>query len=838
MKTASLYVREIVDAVGGKCLPALPAENISVERIVTDSRIAGRGQGRMFVALVTRKGNGHEYIRSMYQSGVRFFLISEDRAEYASMQDAFFIQVSDTLTALQTLAAAHRKKFNIPVIAITGSNGKTIVKEWLSFLLGASKHVVRSPQSYNSQIGVPLSVLQMQPEHEAAVFEAGVSKSGEMEILAEMIRPVFGIFTNIGSAHDAGFTGTKAKIAEKLRLFKQAQTLLYCADYTEIGEQVARQTEQGILSDRLRKATWTTKAATDADLRVLELIRENGGTRLRARYGQDEIAIEIPFSDKASVENAIHCWLAMLLLGYDNSTIAPLMAHLPAVEMRMEMKEGVGNGFVVNDVYNSDFNSFCVALDFLCQNAGARSKCVILSDILQSGRSEEELYREVAEVLGAKGVDEMVGIGPAMQRQKGAFSRLNARLYPDTDSFLAAFSLEQYYGKAVLLKGARIFSFERIASRLQRKVHQTVLEVNLTALVHNINFFRSLLKPQTKLMVMGKAFSYGSGSHEIAGTLVYNHVDYVTVAYPDEAVSLRNNGINLPIMCMNPEEEGMETVLRYGIEPVIYNFRTLESLRSCMNGMGIDGKDSVRIHIGLDTGMHRMGFEEADLSALIAALQAEPRCKLQSVFTHLATADMPEMDHYTQAQLERYAQWSERIVSAFPYKILRHCLNTAGIFRFPEYQFDMVRLGIGAYGVGTDDKMQACLETVSTLKTVVSQVRTVPAGDAVGYGRRFVAERETKVGVIGIGYADGLNRHLGNGKGKVWAKGHLVPIIGSVCMDMCMIDITGTDIAEKDEVIVFGKENPISVLAEALDTIPYEILTGVSQRVKRIYYRE
>lgn len=838
MKIASLSIRETVEVLDGDCMPSLPSGNVSVERIVTDSRSAEQGQGRMFVALVTRKGNGHDYIRQMYRRGVRFFLVSEKREYYASLPEAFFIQVPDTLAALQRLAAVHRGKFDIPVVAVTGSNGKTVVKEWLSFLLGAFRHVVRSPQSYNSQIGVPLSVLQMQAGHEAAVFEAGVSVQGEMAMLGEVIRPTFGIFTNIGEAHDAGFSDRSAKIAEKTLLFRDVQTLVWCSDYPEIGKQIEIQTAQGILRNGIRKATWSMNPEAEADFRIVKLEKTHNGTCIHARYLHENISVEIPFSDKASIENAVHCWFSMLLLGYDNAKIAPLMVHLPMVEMRMEMREGVGNGFVVNDVYNSDFNSFCMAVDFLCQNAGTRSRCVILSDILQSGRTEGELYAEVAEVLLSKGIDEMVGIGSAMQRQKSFFSRMNARFYPDTDSFLADFSAEYYYGKAVLLKGARVFSLERIAAHLQRQVHQTVLEVNLTALVHNINFFRSLLRPQTKLMVMGKAFSYGSGSHEIAGTLVYNHVDYVTVAYPDEAVALRNNGINLPVMCMNPEEEGMETVLRYGIEPVIYNFRTFETLRSCMDGMGLRAKDCIGIHISLDTGMHRMGFEEADLPALIEALKSEGRCRLQSVFTHLATADMPGMDSYTKAQLERYSAWSERIVKEFPYKVLRHCLNTAGIFRFPEYQFDMVRLGIGAYGVGTDEKMQACLETVSTLKTVVSQVRTIPAGDAVGYGRRFVAERETKVGVIGIGYADGLNRHLGNGNGKVWAKGHVVPIIGSICMDMCMIDITGTDIAEKDEVIVFGKENPISGLAEALDTIPYEILTGVSQRVKRVYYRE
>lgn len=837
MRIAPLSVYNIVRITDGVFTGPI-VEPGWIERIVIDSRSSDRGQERMFVALVTRKGNGHDYIRAMYQSGVRCFLVSENRGEYADMPDAVFIQVPDTLVALQQIATVHRKAFRIPVVAVTGSNGKTVVKEWLAYLLGFFKPVVYTPQSYNSQIGVPLSVLQIKPEHEVGVFEAGISEAGEMQALKKMIRPTFGIFTNIGSAHDAGFSDIDEKIGEKMLLFRHVETLLWCADYEAIGRQVRERMADGRLMKNLKAVTWTMNPETEADIKVLRRIPTKDGMRIYALYAGEEISVQIPFTDKASIENALHCWFAMLLLGYSNEQIAPLMLHLPIVEMRMEMKEGLGNGFVVNDVYNSDFNSFCMAVDFLGQNAGTRKKCVILSDILQSGRSEEELYAEVAEVLSAAKIDEMVGIGQAMQRQKHCFASLNARFYKDTDAFLADFKPEPYYGKAVLLKGARMFSLERLALHLQRQVHQTVMEVNLTALVHNLNFFRSLIKPHTKLMVMGKAFSYGSGSHEIAGTLVHNHVDYVTVAYPDEAVALRNNGINLPIMCMNPEEEGMETVLRYGIEPVIYNFRTFEVLRACMDRMGIEKEKSVKIHIGLDTGMHRMGFEQADIEQLLAVLHSEKRCYVQSVFTHLATADMPEMDAYTKKQLERYSQWSERIINDFPYWVWRHCLNTAGIFRFPEYQFDMVRLGIGLYGVGTDEKMQSCLETVSTLKTVISQVRTIPAGDAVGYGRRFVAQRPTRVGVIGIGYADGLNRHLGNGRGKVFVKGCLVPIIGSICMDMCMIDITDTDAGEKDEVIVFGKENPISSLAEVLDTIPYEILTGISHRVKRIYYRE
>ncbi|MDE6493226.1 MAG: bifunctional UDP-N-acetylmuramoyl-tripeptide:D-alanyl-D-alanine ligase/alanine racemase [Bacteroidales bacterium] len=841
MKIARLSFGAIVRATNGRCIDdSAPKEKKEyIDRIITDSRSAETRHDSLFVALVTRKGDGHRYLQEMYDSGVRHFMVDPlnpvmSKLNKEAMKGARFIDVQDTLSALQRLACYRRSLFNLPVVGITGSNGKTVVKEWISYLLGFDRNVVRSPQSYNSQLGVALSVLQLRKEYGVGVFEAGISQEGEMEQLAAMIKPTVGILTNIGPAHDAGFSGRAAKIAEKLRLFEYADQLIYCADYKEITEAIPKNREW----DSVRIFTWSFSPETKADLQLKEVSDTLTGTLLKARYKDEEISVEIPFSDKASVENAMHCWLYMLISGYENAEIARRIKHLPAVEMRMEMKEGVGESSVINDVYNSDYNSFCMAVDFLHRHHHNRPRCVIMSDILESGRQEKELYRDVADILRGRQVEETVCIGAAVGRQKDSFKGLNARFYPDTDAFLASFEERHYYGKSVLLKGARLFRFERIGNLLQRKVHETVLEVNLTALVHNLNYFRSLIEPSTKLMVMGKAFSYGSGSHEIADTLEYNHVDYVAVAYPDEAVALRNNGIRLPVMCMNPEEEGMETVLRYGVEPVIYNMRVFKTMQRYMDRLSIDGKEPVGIHLALDTGMHRMGLEEKDLDEFLPLIQKERRCVLKSVFTHLATADMPGMDGYTLAQLDKFKCWSERIQAAFPYKVMRHCLNTAGIFRFPRYQFDMVRLGIGLYGVGTDEEMQANLETVSTLKTVISQVRTIAPGEAVSYGRRFVAERETKVGVIGIGYADGLNRHLGNGRGKVWVKGKRVPIIGSICMDMCMIDLTDTDAVEKDEVIVFGPQNPISNLAETLETIPYEILTGISQRVKRIYYQE
>lgn len=832
MKTTRISLETLAGLVGGRVYGTPAADKDFVERVLTDSRSPEPSRNSLFVALVTRKDDGHRYIGDMYESGVRAFLVS--RRPDVLPEDAVFIEVEDTLQALQQLALYRRQSFTGPVVGITGSNGKTVVKEWLSYLLGFDKHVVRSPQSYNSQLGVPLSVLQIQDRYDIGVFEAGISRQGEMERLAYAMRPTVGIFTNIGPAHDAGFPDRQTKINEKLKLFRYARQIIYCADYTEIAEGLAKDKDLAGISCH----TWSFSEKTPAELQLLESPDVPEGTILKARYGEAEIQIGIPFSDRASIENAMHCWLFMLVSGYENTEIARRMKTLPVVEMRMEMKEGIGGSYIINDVYNSDYNSVCMALEFLYRHHRHRPKCVILSDIPESGRDEKGLYQDVADILRRQQTEETVCIGPSMMRQKACFAGLEVRFYPDTDAFLASFNLRDYYGKAVLLKGARAFQFEKIGARLQQKVHETVLEVNLTALVHNLNYFKGLMEPSTKMMVMGKAFSYGSGSHEIADILEYNHVDYVAVAYPDEAVSLRNNGIRLPVMCMNPEDEGMETVIRYGVEPVIYSHRIFETLQTYMNRMGITEKASVGIHLALDTGMHRMGIEEKDLETMLAALQKEPRCRLNSVFTHLATADMPEMDTYTLQQLQTYKRLSQKVTEAFPYKVLRHCLNTAGIFRFPEYRFDMVRLGIGLYGVGTDEKMQAHLETVSTLKTVISQIRTIPAGDAVGYGRRFVAERETKVGVIGIGYADGLNRHLGNGKGKVWVKGKRVPIIGSICMDMCMIDLTDTDAVEKDEVIVFGPQNPISILADTLDTIPYEILTGISQRVKRVYYQE
>ena len=834
MKIDSIQVARIVALTGGHVVSSCYDPEKEIGRISIDSRRCENARDCLFVALQTRNGDGHCYIGELYGAGIRFFLVSRLPEDISAYPEAVFIQVDDTLAALQRWAGRHRQSFRIPVVGITGSNGKTWVKEWLSFLLGFDEEVVCSPKSYNSQIGVPLSLLQMREGHEIGVFEAGISQPGEMERLNRMICPTVGIFTNIGSAHEANFSSREQKIEEKLKLFRGAGTLIYCADHAPVRKAILQNPE---FSGK-RLLSWSVSAGCCADLTVAGMERDGSGMNIRAYYHGEEISLKIPFFDKASVENALHCLLFLLDCHYPAKEIGRRFLQLPVVEMRMEMKEGVYRSSLISDVCNSDFQSFAMALDFLCSQGRNRNRCVILSDILQSSLSEKELYGDVSRLLRQRGIEAFIGVGPALLRQQSLFSGISTRFYATTEDFLSEMKPGEFADKAILIKGARMFGFERVSRALQRKVHETVMEVNLTAMIHNLKFFRGLIKPQTKLMVMGKAFSYGSGGHEIADMLEYNHVDYLMVAYPDEAVALRSQGVRIPILCMNPESGGMETLLKYGVEPVVYNFRMLQSILEYSRSLPDGESFPVGVHIAFDTGMHRMGFEEKDLEELLSCLQACPFCQVRSVFTHLATADMPEMDAFTLDQIACYERMSAKFVLAFPYKILRHCLNTAGIFRFPQYQYDMVRLGIGLYGVGTDDAMQSHLETVSTLKTVISLIRRIPAGDAVGYGRRFIAGRDTTVGVIGIGYADGLDRHLGNGKGRVWVNGQQVPIIGSICMDMCMIDLTDVDAREQDEVIIFGRELPIGKLAETLDTIPYEILTGISPRVKRIYYQE
>jgi Alr-MurF fusion protein len=802
-----------------------------VKELITDSRKVVSASGVCFFAIPTRRNDGHKYIGELYDRGVRNFVVSLDSGDLPALDGANIIRVDNTLSALQMLAAKHRRKFSIPVLAITGSNGKTIIKEWLYQLLAQDKKIIRSPKSYNSQIGVPLSVWQMQEEHELAIFEAGISEPDEMEKLQQILQPTLGIFTNIGHAHDKNFINLAQKVGEKLKLFTKVGTLIYCSDYFEIQDRIIRSE----LSESIRFFSWSRKLK--ADLVISSVTKKGSQSCIRGIYRGTEHEITIPFTDEASIENAIHCWAFMLLSGYPQKLIAERMQQLTTVAMRLELKSGINSCSVINDSYNSDINSLSIALDFLLQQNQHQKRTLILSDILQSSLSDDELYSEVARLVSEKGISRFIGIGPAIRRHAALFSG-DTSFFDDTAVFLRKVPVSSFHNEAILIKGARIFEFEQISMLLQQKAHETVLEINLNALVHNLNYYSSQLRPGTRIMAMVKAFSYGSGSYEIANVLQYHQVDYLAVAYADEGVELRKSGISLPIMVMNPEPEGLDLLLKYSLEPEVFSFRILNLLTEAMRNESRSDQRTVNIHIKLDTGMHRLGFDPQEAENLIEMLADMPRIRVCSVFTHLAAADDPRHDDFTSSQIANFSHIAEKFRNACHPAPLFHISNSSAATRFQNAAMDMVRLGIGLYGISHDKREQEQLQNVTTLRTVISQIKDVAVGETVGYGRLFRAERITRIAVIPIGYADGLSRRLGNGHGRVYINGHPAPIIGAVCMDMCMADITGMDAHEGDDVFIFNDHHSIREMAARLDTIPYEVLTSVSGRVKRIYYYE
>ncbi|HTA82302.1 MAG TPA: bifunctional UDP-N-acetylmuramoyl-tripeptide:D-alanyl-D-alanine ligase/alanine racemase [Bacteroidia bacterium] len=814
---------QLAEAIGAK---HSGKGDYKVDRLLIDSRSLVQPDGTLFIALKTANNDGHKYIAELYQRGIRMFLVNEgfDAKNY---KDASFIIVSETLKALQNIATWHRRRFEIPVLAITGSNGKTIVKEWLYQLLSPDKMIVRSPRSYNSQVGVPLSVWQMDDTHQLGIFEAGISQAGEMENLQAIIQPTIGLFTNIGEAHGLNFSDNQQKIREKLKLFKNVQTLIYCIDYKEIDEEIKRDNSLA----KVNKFRWSRRL--EADLSINEILIREDAT-ITANYKGASISITIPFTDDASIENAINCWAYMLLAGYDNDVMAERMSRLQPVAMRMEMIEGMNNCSIINDVYNSDINSLSVALDFLNQQRQHERKTLILSDILQSG-DEKEVYTKIAGVINARKPSRLIGIGEAISKYAGAFE-LEKHFFENTSDFLLHLPDFSFHDETILVKGARSFEFEKISRSLQQKAHETILEINLNALVHNLNYFRSQLKPGGKIMAMVKAFSYGSGTFEIANVLQYHKADYLAVAYADEGVALRSSGISLPIMVMNPEPGSFDTMIRYQLEPEVYSFRILDMVLDAIKKSG--SNEIFPVHIKIDTGMHRLGFQEDQIDRLIRELKNTPQLKVRSVFSHLAASDADKHKEYTLQQINRFKEMSNKVITGLGYHVMRHILNSAGIVRFPEAQFDMVRLGIGLYGVGASDEEQKKLENVSSLKTTISQINHLKKGETVGYNRRGILEKDSVIATVAIGYADGYGRELGGGKGQIWVNGKPAPIVGDVCMDMCMIDITGIEAKEGDEVIVFDSILALKQMAKNMGTIPYEVLTGLSGRVKRIYTHE
>ncbi|MCR5014027.1 MAG: bifunctional UDP-N-acetylmuramoyl-tripeptide:D-alanyl-D-alanine ligase/alanine racemase [Bacteroidales bacterium] len=819
-------LNKIVEIVGGQRMGS--SEERTIADLLIDSRQLVNPDQTLFIALTSHRNDGHKYIEELYHNGVRSFVV--DHVPEGEFPEACFIVVDDTLKALQQLAAYHRKQYDIPVIGITGSNGKTIVKEWLAQLLGPEYHIVRSPKSYNSQVGVPLSVWQMDETHQLGIFEAGISKPDEMTKLQPIIRPTIGIFTNIGQAHEENFISFTQKAGEKLNLFTQVETLVYCMDYYEIQQVIMR----ADLGKKVRLLPWSRKFK-EAAAYVAAVEKKTDETALTVAYQERTYHFTIPFVDDASIENAIHCIVTCLLMKMDAQVIAERLMGLSSIAMRLEIKSGINNCTLVNDYYNSDVNSLAIALDVMNQQRQHQEKVLILSDILQSGRDEEELYASIARLVEEKGVSMLIGIGPAISRQAKQFP-MKSWFFKDVDDFNQRFPFSTFRNQTILLKGARSFEFEQIGMELQEKAHETVLEINFNHLINNFNHYRSKIKPETKIMVMVKAFGYGSGNYEVSNVLQFHRADYLTVAFADEGVELRRAGISLPIMVMSPEVNSYDNIIKYRLEPEVFSFRNLELIEHALKVAG--ATTPLNVHVKLDTGMHRLGFSLKELPELIRRIQANPLIQVRSVFSHLATADNPDEDAFTMSQIKVFEEGSSMIVEAFPYKVLRHILNTAGITRFTQYQFDMVRLGIGLYGVPTCKADEGMLETVVSLKTTINQIKDIPAGDSIGYNRHGRALHDMRIGIVPIGYADGLSRLLGNGNGKFYVNDQQVPIVGDICMDMCMLDLTGVAAEEGDSVVIFDADHPINDIAKACQTIPYEVMTRISQRVKRVYYQE
>ena len=818
---------DLPDILGGTLLGRHDLQR-PVRYLLTDSRRGGGGAETLFFAIDGLHHDGHRFIPELYDRGVRQFVV--EKPVDHPLPEANILQVEHGIAALQDLVAAHRQQFNVPVIGLTGSNGKTIVKEWLYQLLSPQQAVAMSPKSYNSQIGVPLSVWGLNERHRLGIFEAGISRPGEMARLARVIRPTVGIFTNIGPAHDEGFASRTQKIQEKALLFAEAEKIIYRYDAQPVREVLTE-----TYPDREHLA-WSFNDASTAAYRVVARTRgKSTQLHIRTRANRD-YSFELPFHDEASLENVLHGIVFMLDAGYAATTIQDGLRHLQRVAMRLELKQGINYCHLVDDSYSHDMASFAMALDFLNQQVQHQRKTVIVSDVLQTGQPEDELYREVREQLEAHRIDRLVGIGPQMTDATATFSDalFTYEAYSSTEQFLREVSLASFSHESILVKGARAFAFEKIVQRLQQKIHGTVLEINLDAVMDNLNYYRSKLLPGVRVLGVVKAFSYGGSAFEVANLLQYHQIDYLMVAYVDEGITLRERGIRLPIIVLNPSPDSFGKMADYRLEPELYSFRLLQSFIDEMPYL----PQVPPVHLKLDTGMHRLGFVEGEWNQLVTVLQQHPTLRVASIFSHMVASDHTEHDDFTHRQVALFDQGCRRLIDVLGYAPIRHVANTVGMLRFPEYQYDMVRLGGGLYGVDTWGEDPHALRPVARLRTVVSQVKQLKAGDTAGYSRQGVIERPTQTATIAIGYADGFDRRFGNGRASVKVRGQWAPTVGRVCMDMTMIDVTGLGVEEGDEVVVFEDQASLWQLAKPLESIPYELLTKVGERVKRVYYRE
>lgn len=820
-----LTISEIARIVDGKIHGSNNHSSQKYSSVVTDSRSHNTNKNSIFIALKGPVYDGHQFILEMIEAGVSAVIVSEDT--FISKQ-AVFILVNDTALALQQLAAFHRQHFNYPVIGITGSNGKTIVKEWLHEILSNEGRIVRSPKSFNSQIGVPLSVLLMDENYDLGIFEAGISQPGEMKNLEKVIQPEIGVLTNIGEAHQEYFESKEHKLEEKLLLFTHCKKLVCRID----NELIKQKVKAFCHKHEIEPVFWSIKNC-NANVNFT-ISKINGLSNIVAKYQQENFEFKIPFTDDSSIENTCHCFAALIALDKNPGSFLTRFSELQAPEMRLEIKKGINQCILINDYYNSDLNSLSIALSVIKQQAENKrqEKVVILSDIQQSGMAQAELYKKVNRLLLDWQIDRLIGIGPEISAMRNCFN-IRSDFYSDNLDFERRCQYRSIHNAVVLLKGARKFRFEEISGLLQQKAHQTVLEINQNALVHNLNVFRSLLKRETKIMVMVKAFSYGSGDVEIARLLEHQNVDYLAVAVTDEGVQLRSAGIKLPVIVMNPEKASFRNMIDHRLEPNIY---TPEMLQKFIISIVEEGLTEFPIHLKFDTGMNRLGIKtEDELNQCITQIQKSNAVKLQSVFSHLAGSDEAALDEFTSEQFRKFESFCKIITNAFSYKVDRHILNSAGIERFRTKQYEMVRLGIGLYGVS---QTGLTLQNIGTLKSTVSQIKTIGQNETVGYSRKGKLAPNSKVAIVPMGYADGLNRKLGNGRGKAFVNGQMATIVGNICMDMIMLDVSNLNVSPGDNVEFFGPHISITELADTLDTIPYEILSGISQRVKRIYLQE
>ena len=823
-------IRQIASVIAAN---AEIVHDTTITHLLLDSRKLSHVQDSLFFALTGARRNGHQFIPELYKKGVRDFVVSEAMSS-SLFPGANFLLVDDTLIALQQLAAYHRQQFNIPVIGISGSNGKTIVKEWLYQLLQPDYSIARSPKSYNSQIGVPLSVWQLNEENTLGIFEAGISEQGEMIRLERIIQPTIGVLTNIGEAHSDGFNDDEHKFREKMVLFRNCEVV--------IGREVDFKNKQEALDmfpESLAILTWGYEAGNAFVVQDIE--RKSSETSFSVTTNKLNVNLTINFTDEASIENAITCCCVLLHLGVAKETIESRMRQLHPVNMRLELIKGINNCAVINDSYSADINSLQIALNFLDQQSAGAKKTVILSDFLHSAATDEELYTAILENIRKHNVSRLVGIGERIATQLTALAAdkengIAVELYLTTDEFIHQFRSSAFRDEIILVKGARVFEFEKIVHLLEQKVHQTVLEINLNSIAHNLKEYQTLLMPTTKVMAMVKAFAYGSGGAEIAGILQYHKVDYLGVAYADEGVELRKAGITLPIMVMNPEESSFAAIVEHELQPDIYSFQLLQQFETFLRNEGVE---QFPVHIEIETGMNRLGFAVDDIVALGERISNSNLFRIESVFSHLAASDSAGQDEFTYEQFEKFSKAAVILEKLIGYKTIKHISDSAAIIRHTHLQMDMVRLGIGLYGVDSAATHKLDLQPAARLKSTVAQLKKLKAGESVSYNRRGMVHRDSVIATVRIGYADGYPRRLGNGVGKMIVQGKEAPVIGTICMDMTMIDVTDIpNVKEGDEVTVIGNGLPVEQLADWAGTIPYEIMTGISQRVKRVYYEE